>query len=120
MRKGDIGDKMYISVKGRLGIFMSRKVDESKVPVAILPEMTAVGDRALRQDLDEKRSATVICIDEDETICLSLTKEDYQQLLGRQIIVAKGFRYTFLVKFLTEIFGEWSKAKILDINDKHV
>jgi len=119
MRKGDLGDKMYISVKGSLGVFIRRKVEPNSVPVAIISEFTAVGDRALRSD-DEKRNATMMCLDEGETICLSLTKKDYNQLLNRQVIISKGFRYTFLVKFLTEIFSSWSKAKILDINDKYV
>ena len=35
-------------------------------------------------------------------------------------MIAKGRQFTFLVKFLSEIFQTWSKAKILDINDNYI
>ena len=117
MTKGEKGDRMYISVQGKLAVYTKRKVTNESRPVAILEEFTAVGERALRSE-NEQRTATVVCL--EDTTTLSLDKRTFDKLLGRQIIVAKGFRYTFLVKFLGEIFSEWSKAKILDVNDKYI
>ena len=117
MRKGDKGDRLYIAIKGRLGINNSAQVSEDEQPIAVIAPFTAVGDKALTSE-NNRRTATVVCLDR-ETITLSLNKENFSELLGRQIIVSKGFRYSFMVKFLPEIFDDWSKAKILDVNDKY-
>ena len=49
MRKGDIGDKMYISIKGKFGIYLDN-TNECLLgdPVATIPEYTAIGERALK------------------------------------------------------------------------
>lgn len=35
-------------------------------------------------------------------------------------MVAKGFRFTFLVKFVTDLFFNWTKAKIMDLNENYL
>jgi len=35
-------------------------------------------------------------------------------------MISKGRRYTFLVKFLPEIFQTFSKHKVLEINDQYI
>lgn len=48
MRKGEEGDKMYISVQGQLGIFLQEYPNlETDSPVAMLGEFKAVGERAM-------------------------------------------------------------------------
>ena len=120
MRRGDIGDRMYIPVKGSLGIWLSSNPDLRRdKPVGVKNEFEAVGELALKND-DDRRTATVACIEPGETVCLTLEKHDYQKLVHRQIMLAKGRRFTFLVKFLSEIFRTWSKHKILETNDEYI
>ncbi len=120
MRRGDLGDRMYIPVKGHLGIWLSPNPDVTKErPVGLKHEFEAVGELALKNDND-RRTATVACIDPGETVCLTLEKQDYKKLVHRQIMIAKGRRFTFLVKFLSEIFQSWSKHKILETNDEYI
>lgn len=119
MRKGEEGDKMYISVQGQLGIFlMERPNFATDSPVAMLGEFKAVGERAMEQAHD-RRSATVVAMNPGETLCLALAKADYRKLVYRQVVISKGRRFTFLVKYLSELFGTWSKAKILDLNEQY-
>tara|TARA_B110000285_G_scaffold211316_1_gene253903 strand:+ start:1730 stop:2002 length:273 start_codon:yes stop_codon:yes gene_type:complete len=81
MWKGDIGDKMYISIQGRFGIFLDN-TEECLLndPVAIIPEYTAIGERALKNQNDV-RTATVVCLDPGHTSCLTLDKQSYQTLV---------------------------------------
>lgn len=88
---GDPGDKMYFSIRGRLGIYLSKEVHGD--PVAIIPEYSTVGDRALKHE-EDRRSATVICLDLGTTHCLSLSKENYQKL------VFVGINYFFIFIFI--------------------
>lgn len=132
MRMGDLGDKMYFSIRGRLGIFLSKEVEGD--PVAVIPEFSTVGERALKNE-DDRRSATVVCLDAGVTHCLSLTKKDYQRLVyvstfisnlhcfhfnQRSHLVAKGVRFAFLVKDIDSLFANWTKAKILDLNENYI
>ena len=83
MHKGDLGDKMYVILRGQLGVYMKKnpiiKVDS---PVAVLGQYHVVGERALKTDKDI-RSASVAALEEGgKCICLSLGKQDYQKLLG--------------------------------------
>lgn len=83
MRKGDIGDKMYVIIQGHLGVYMKKNpIIAVDSPVAILGEFHVVGERALKNDNDI-RSASVTCLEDSQPcVCLSLGKEDYQKLLG--------------------------------------
>ena len=119
MTKGQVGDKMYVTIQGRVAIYLKVHATMQDSPVAILPDHSAVGDKALTNDND-KRSATVIAIDKGDTICLTLEKDDFKRLMQRQMILSKGVRFTFIVKFLNEIFHDWTKAKIMDINENYV
>ena len=77
MWKGDVGDKMYISIQGKLGIYLGN--DKETLlgdPIAIVPEFTAIGEKALKKNTDV-RSATVMCLDYGETKCLTLDKKHY-------------------------------------------
>lgn len=117
MRMGDLGDKMYFSIRGRLGIYLSKEVEGD--PVAVIPEFSTVGERALKNE-DDRRSATVVCLDAGITHCLSLTKKNYQKLVYRSHLVAKGVRFEFLVKNIESLFANWTKAKILDLNENYI
>ena len=114
---GDLGDKMYFSIRGRLGIYLSKEVEGD--PIAVIPEFSTVGERALKNE-DDRRSATVVCLDAGITHCLSLTKKDYQKLVYRSHLVAKGVRFAFLVKNIDSLFANWTKAKILDLNENYL
>ncbi len=35
-------------------------------------------------------------------------------------MISKGKRFTFLVKYLPRLFKDWSKAKIMDINERFI
>lgn len=120
MWKGDPGDKMYISIKGRMGIYLgvTQEVLTSQ-PIAIVPEYTALGEKALKND-DDVRTATVMCLDGGMTECLTLDKESYQSLVNRSILIAKGFRYAFLIQYYDELFATWTKTKILDLNENFI
>jgi signal-transduction protein with cAMP-binding, CBS, and nucleotidyltransferase domain len=81
MRKGEPGDRMYVLIKGRLGIY----IDDSPYglasdPIAVIEKFKAVGERALKHK-DDRRSATVMCLDVGETVCLTLEKDDYKKLV---------------------------------------
>ena len=91
MRKGDPGDRMYVLIKGKLGIY----IDDSpsglmRDPIAVVEKYKAVGERALKHK-DDRRSATVMCLDVGETICLALEKDDYRKLVYVSII----FKFIF-------------------------
>lgn len=81
MWKGEIGDKMYISIKGKFGIYLDVTNEcLNNDPVAVVPEYTAIGERALKNKNDV-RTATVMCLDPGHTYCLTLDKESYQTLV---------------------------------------
>ena len=117
MWKGEIGDKMYISLCGRLGIYLGNTPEIlAKNPIAILNPFAVVGDKALKYEGDV-RSATVMCLDEEPTTCLTLTKEHYQKLFMRQAIYDKILAFDFLFKCVTELFSHWTKSKIMILNE---
>lgn len=81
MRKGDVGDRMYIPVQGHLGIWLNSHPDfNTEEPIAVVHDFESVGERALKNDND-RRTATVACIDKEETVCLALEKSDYKKLV---------------------------------------
>ena len=45
MRKGDEGDRMYISFQGSLGVYLNDNFEED--PIALVHPFKAVGERAL-------------------------------------------------------------------------
>lgn len=83
MRKGDIGDNMYISIQGKLGVYLKDNFETD--PIAIIPTFKAMGERALEKPNDT-RTATIIAMDEGETICLALNKEDFVDLVAVSIL----------------------------------
>ena len=48
MLKGDVGDKMYISIQGTFGVYLDKSEFLQNDPVAVIPEYTAIGERALK------------------------------------------------------------------------
>jgi hypothetical protein len=81
MYKGDVGDKMYISIQGKFGIYLDVTTEcLLNDPVAVIPEYTAIGERALKKD-EDVRTATVMCLDPGQTLCLTLDKQSYQTLV---------------------------------------
>ena len=78
MRKGAVGDRMYVSIKGRLGIFISDYYD-ARVPDLIVGEYKPVGDASLK-NLGDRRSATVTAVDPGETILISLDRENFMKI----------------------------------------
>ena len=60
MRKGDEGDKMYISFQGALGVYLKNDFDQP--PIALVPPFKAVGERALEKQGD-LRTASIIAMD---------------------------------------------------------
>lgn len=120
MWQGDPGDKMYISIKGRMGIYLGVTEEVlSNQPIAIVPEYTALGEKAIKNDADV-RTATVMCLDGGITECLTLDKESYRSLVDRSILIAKGIRYAFLIQHYEELFATWTKTKILDLNENYI
>ena len=77
---------------------------------------SVVGNKALNED-NNVRTATVKCMDEGKTACLTLKKEDYKKLVLRQIIINKYQSFEFMVKCVPELFIQWNKSKIMDMND---
>jgi CRP-like cAMP-binding protein len=71
MKKGDLGDKMYISFQGSLGVYLNDNLDEH--PIALIAPFKTVGERALERDGD-RRTATIVAMDSGETITLALEK----------------------------------------------
>ena len=73
---------MYVSVKGRLGVYIQDSPsDLIKQPAHIVDVYKVVGDKSL-EHANMPRNATVTCLDEDETICLVINRKDYKKIIN--------------------------------------
>lgn len=82
MRKGEVGDRLFISIKGQLGVYVNDSPEDlKKDPIALIKEFRVVGERSLKYP-QERRNATVVCMDRNDTICITLTREDYKKLIN--------------------------------------
>jgi CRP-like cAMP-binding protein len=84
MKKGDLGDNMYISFQGTLGVYLNDNLEES--PIALIQPFKCVGERALERDGD-RRTATIVAMDPGETITLALEKKDFYTLVAVSLYI---------------------------------
>ena len=80
MRKGEIGNEMYVSIKGKLGVYLEN-FDIKKRPAHIVEEFNVVGEKSLEYS-NVPRNATIICLDPEDTICLEITRQDYKRIIN--------------------------------------
>ena len=83
MRKGEIGNEMYVSIQGKLAIYLE-EYDKNKQPAHIVEEFNVVGEKSLEYS-NVPRNATVVCLDEGDTICLEITRKDYKRIINVSI-----------------------------------
>lgn len=77
MRKGEPGDRMYVSLQGHLGVYI-KDYRVGQEPDAIIGEFKAFGEKSLASN--EPRSATIVA--QVDTLCLSLDRSSYKKLLS--------------------------------------
>ena len=70
IRKGEIGDRMFIIFEGEVGVYLT-----PEVRIATLGKNKIFGERALQ--MQEERNADVIC--EKKAIIFTLLKNDYRE-----------------------------------------
>lgn len=120
IRKGEVGDRLYVSVQGVLGLYLNDSPkDLKKDPAALIKEFAVVGEKSLKYP-KEKRNATVVCMDHHETVCITMARHDFKKLINRQTLIAARKRFQFLSKHVPELFDSWSRAKIMELNETFV
>ena len=81
---GEIPDKMYLLVKGSVGIFLP--TNETKKPNFIIQENELFGEMGVIEN--ELRMATARCLEESEII--SITKEEFDKRVNSSDVFVKG------------------------------
>jgi len=81
---GELPDKMYLLVKGSVGIFLP--TNETKNPNFIIQENELFGEMGVIEN--ELRMATARCLEESEII--SITKEEFDQRVNSSDVFVKG------------------------------
>ena len=81
---GELPDKMYLLVKGSVGIFLP--TNETKKPNFIIQENELFGEMGVIEN--ELRMATARCLEESEII--SITKEEFDQRVNNSDVFVKG------------------------------
>lgn len=81
---GELPDKMYLLVKGSVGIFLP--TNETKKPNFIIQENELFGEMGVIEN--ELRMATARCLEESEII--SITKEEFDQRVNSSDVFVKG------------------------------
>ena len=81
---GEFPDKMYLLVKGSVGIFLP--TNETKKPNFIIQENELFGEMGVIEN--ELRMATARCLEESEII--SITKEEFDQRVNSSDVFVKG------------------------------
>ena len=81
---GELPDKMYLLVKGSVGIFLP--TNETKNPNFIIQENELFGEMGVIEN--ELRMATAGCLVESEII--SITKEEFDQRVNSSDVFVKG------------------------------
>ena len=77
MRKGESGDRMFVSLRGTLGIYIN-EYNSDRIPDALIGEFKAIGETSL--NTNEPRTATVVA--QVESLCVSLDRVSYKKLLN--------------------------------------
>ena len=81
---GEFPDKMYLLVKGSVGIFLP--TNETKKPNFIIQENELFGEMGVIEN--ELRMATARCLEESEII--SITKEEFDQRVNSSDVFVRG------------------------------
>jgi cAMP-binding proteins - catabolite gene activator and regulatory subunit of cAMP-dependent protein kinases len=76
IKEGDVADKMFIVIKGLVGIYKNHTND----CVDVVGPSNTIGETALESDC--LRTATVIAL--ENVLALQLTKEDYNSIVIKQ------------------------------------
>ena len=83
-RVGESPDKMYLLVKGSVGIFLP--TNETTIPNFIIQENELFGEMGVIEN--ELRMATARCLVESEII--SITKDEFNQKVNESDVFVKG------------------------------
>ena len=83
-KAGDAPDKMYLLVKGKVGIVLPK--NDSKSPNFIIEENELFGEMGVIEN--ELRMATARCIEECEII--SITKKEFDERVNQSDVFVKG------------------------------
>ena len=83
-KAGDAPDKMYLLVKGKVGIFLPK--NDSKSPNFVIEENELFGEMGVIEN--ELRMATARCIEECEII--SITKKEFDERVNQSDVFVKG------------------------------
>ena len=75
MKKGDIGDRMFVSIKGSLGVYI-QDYNPGQLPDALIKEYKVVGEKSLEMKNDT-RNATIVSMEKKGALCLSLDRDTY-------------------------------------------
>lgn len=113
MRKGDLGDRVFVSLRGNFGIYI-KEYEPGRAPDVVVNEFNAVGEKALMEEGD-RRSATVTAVDPDKTICLSMDKTAYGKLIRYRKMTQKEQRLDFMLAY--PLFRKWPRTRLVVIND---
>jgi NTE family protein len=97
MTQGEPGDAMYLSVTGRLRVYV-RDADGSERKVRDLPRGEIVGEMSLYTD--EPRSATVVAI--RDSVLVRLGREAFQQMLRSSADVSIALTRRIIGRLRTE------------------
>ena len=81
---GELPDKMYLLVKGSIGIFLP--TNETKTPNFIIQENELFGEMGVIEN--ELRMATARCLKDSEII--SITKDEFDQRVNSSDVFVKG------------------------------
>jgi CRP-like cAMP-binding protein len=102
IREGEVGDKMFILIKGRVGIYKKGVVGS----LDTIGPANIVGETALEANC--LRTATVVAI--ENVTALQLTKDDYTNIIARQ----KHKQRSAILGLLKSIpfFGELLSARL--------
>lgn len=80
--KGEVNDRLFISLKGKLGVYISDTPEAlEKPPNSVVDEFTVIGERSLEFP-NQRKIANVACIDKEETLCITITRNDYKKLVN--------------------------------------
>ena len=81
---GELPDKMYLLVKGSIGIFLP--TNETKTPNFIIQENELFGEMGVIEN--EVRMATARCLKDSEII--SITKDEFDKRVNSSDVFVKG------------------------------
>lgn len=120
MDQGEIGDCMFVIIKGECGVYVFNDEEAQLNPnnvlqaVAIIGENTVVGESAMTDDFENgKRSATIMA--HSQVITLKLMKTHYQKILKQHQDDERMARLKYLS--MHPFFGKWQREDRYDFNN---